>query len=230
MIRQIKILGVALMVLYTVLFLKINQVQVVQASALANDPRNGRVATRDFARARGVIQTADGTVIAKSVPADDQFKRLRQYPAGPLYAGITGYFSFTYGAVGIERTYTDYLSGRKLRTTLKGISDVLANKERTGDVTLTIKNAVQTVAAQQLGNRRGAVVALDPTTGALLALVSFPTFDPNPLAGHDQKAVRDAWNAMVDDPSKPDLPRAYRESYAPGSTFKLITTSAALER
>jgi peptidoglycan glycosyltransferase len=228
--RQIKILGVALMVLYSVVFLKLNQIQVVQAHDLANDPRNGRVATRDFARPRGVIQTADGVVVARSVPVDDQYKRVRQYPVGPLYAGVTGYFSFTYGASGVERTYSDYLSGRKLRPTLKGLGDALVNKERTGNVTLSIRNNLQQIAAQQLGNRRGAVIAMDPTTGAVLALVSFPTYDPNPLAGHDQKVVREAWNALVADPSKPDLPRAYRESYPPGSTFKLVTASAALER
>ena len=107
MSRQIKILAVALMVLYSAVFLKLNQIQVVQASSLSHDSRNSRVATRDFARARGVIQTADGTVVAQSIDTDDQLKRLRQYPAGRLYAPITGYFSFTFGAAGIERDYTD---------------------------------------------------------------------------------------------------------------------------
>ncbi|HZN14053.1 MAG TPA: penicillin-binding protein 2 [Acidimicrobiales bacterium] len=230
MTRQIKILAIALMVLYSAVFLKLNQIQVVQAHDLAHDPRNSRVATRDFARPRGVIQTADGIVVAQSTPTDDQLKRLRQYPAGPLYAPVTGYFSFTFGAAGIERDYTDYLSGRNLGSSVKHLSDVFSDKERTGNVTLTIRDAVQRVAAQQLGNRRGAVVAIDPTTGGLIALVNFPTFDPNPLAGHDQKAVRDAWNALEADPAKPRLPRAYREIYAPGSTFKLVTASAALER
>jgi peptidoglycan glycosyltransferase len=228
--RQIKTLAIALMVLYSAVFLKLNQIQVVQAHDLAHDSRNSRVATRDFARPRGVIQTADGLVVAQSTPTDDQLKRLRQYPAGALYAPITGYFSFTFGAAGIERDYTDYLSGRNLGSSVKHLSDVFSDKERTGNVTLTIRDTVQKVAAQQLGNRRGAVVAIDPTTGGLLAVVNFPSFDPNPLAAHDQKAVRDAWNALEANPAKPRLPRAYREIYAPGSTFKLVTASAALER
>ena len=230
MTRQIKLLAVALMVMYSALFLKINQIQVVQASDLKNDPRNSRVATRDFARARGVIQTADGTVVAQSTPTDDQFKRLRQYPLGQLYAPVTGYFSFTYGATGVERAYSDDLSGRKLANSLRGLSDVFSDRQPTGNVTLTVKNAVQQVAAQQLGNRRGAVVALDPTTGAILAMVNVPSFDPNPLAGHDQKVVQDAYKQLASDATKPLLPRAYGEIYAPGSTFKVITASAALER
>jgi peptidoglycan glycosyltransferase len=202
----------------------------VQANDLANDPRNSRVATRDFARPRGVIQTADGVVVAQSTPTDDQFKRLRQYPLGPLYAPITGYFSFTYGATGVERAYSDYLSGRKFGNNLKSLGDVFSDREIAGNVTLTVRNAVQQVAAQQLGSRRGAVVALDPTTGGILAMVNFPSYDPSPLAGHDQQAVRDAYNNLNDDSSKPLLPRAYGEIYFPGSTFKLVTASAALER
>jgi peptidoglycan glycosyltransferase len=224
------VLAIAMMVLYTAVFLKLNQIQVVQADDLANDPRNSRVATRDFARARGVIQTADGTVVAQSVPTDDQLKRLRQYPVGALYAPITGYFSFTYGGTGVERAYTDYLSGRKLGNSLRGLSNVFSDKEQVGNVTLTVKNAVQQVAAQQLGNRRGAVIALDPTTGAILAAVNFPSYDPNQLAGHDQKAVQDAYKQLNLDTSKPLLPRAYGQIYAPGSTFKLVTASATLER
>lgn len=230
MTKQIKYLAVALMVLYSAIFLKLNQIQVVQAGDLKNDPRNSRVATRDFARARGVIQTADGTVIAESVPVDSRFKRLRQYPHGALYSPITGYFSFTYGATGVERAYSDHLSGRKLANSLRGLSDVFTDREPVGNVTLTVKHAVQQVAAEQLRNRRGAVVALDPTTGAILAMVNVPTFDPNPLAGHDQSAVRATYERLAADDTKPLLPRSYGEIYAPGSTFKVVTASAALER
>lgn len=230
MTRQIRILAVALMVLYSAVFLKLNQIQVVQAHDLANDPRNSRVATRDFARPRGVIQTADGVVLAQSVPTDDQLKRLRQYPVAALYAPITGYFSFTYGGSGIERAYTDYLSGRKLGNTLKGLSNVFSDKEQVGNVTLTVKDAVQKVAAQQLGSRNGAVIALDPSTGAILAAVNFPSFDPNVLSGHDQKVVQAAYNELNTDPDKPLLPRTYGQIYFPGSTFKLVTASATLER
>lgn len=230
MTRQIKILAIALMVLYSAVFLKLNQIQVLQADDLANDPRNSRVASRDFSRQRGVIQTADGVVIAQSEPSEGEFKRLRRYPQGPLYAPVTGHLSFTFGATGIERDYSDYLSGRTISTSLQGLSDVFSDKEITGNVTVTVRDSVQQVAAQQLGSRRGAVVALDPTTGAILALVNFPSYDPNPLAGHDQDAVQETYRRLEADPLKPLVPRSYREAYAPGSTFKVVTAAAAFER
>ncbi len=111
----------------------------------------------------------------KSTEADGQLKRLRQYPAGPLYSPITGYFSFTFRRrPASSAAYSDYLSGRKLGNTLKGLSNVFSDKQPVGNVTLTVRDAVQQVAAQQLGNRRGAVVALDPTTGGILAAVELP--------------------------------------------------------
>jgi peptidoglycan glycosyltransferase len=215
--------------LFVALFVQMNYWQVVEADKLSNAPGNTRVATRDFARPRGVIQTADGVVVAKSVDVADGFKRQRQYPAGPLYAPITGFFSFTYGTDGVERTYAAELAGRAV-TGIRNLGEALTSADRSANVTLTIRNAVQDAAAKALGTRRGAVVALDPTTGAVLALVTSPSYDPNPLAAHDQHAVRAAWDRLQADPTKPLLPRAYRERYAPGSTFKVVTAAAALDR
>ncbi|MDP9440955.1 MAG: penicillin-binding protein 2 [Actinomycetota bacterium] len=226
--RQIRRVGIVLMVLFGALFLQLNYLQVIRADDLANDPRNTRVAVRDFSRARGQIVSADGTVIAKSVPVNDAFEVQRQYPEGELFGHITGFFSFTYGATGVERTYSDELAGRDLG--IKNLKDVLVERTVTGDVVLNIDKGLQQLARDRLGNRRGAVVALDPTTGAILAMWSFPSADPNPLAGHDQKAVRTAYEQLTADPSKPLLARTYRETYAPGSTFKVVTAAAALER
>jgi peptidoglycan glycosyltransferase len=225
---QIRKVGIVLMALFVVLFVKLNQLQVVDAHKLANDSRNTRVAVRDFSRARGQILAADGTVVARSVPSGDAFERQRQYPEGDLFGHLTGFFSFTYGATGIERTYTSELAGRNLG--IRNFKDVLVNRTVTGDVTLTVDKNLQTVARDQLGQRKGAVVALDPTTGAVLAFWSYPSFDPNALAGHDAKAVQAAYNAAVADANKPLLARAYRETYPPGSTFKVVTAAAALER
>jgi penicillin-binding protein A len=228
--RQIRTLGIAMVVLFGALFAQLNYIQVLKADDLANAPGNNRIAVRDFSRARGEIRTADGVVIARSVPVDTPFERLRQYPEGPLFAHITGYFSFTFGSDGVERTYGAELSGRSGEVQIRQLGNVLADEPQGANVTLTVSKRVQEAAAGALGNRKGAVVALDPRTGGVLALQSFPTYDPNPLAAHDQKSVRSAWEGLLDSPEKPMLPRTYRERYAPGSTFKVVTAAAAVER
>ena len=227
--RQIKRLGVALALLFVALFAKLNELQVVRADELANHPGNTRAAIRDFSRPRGRILSADGAVLAESVPVADRFERQRRYPQGPLFSHLTGFFSFTFGAEGLERQYNEELSGRG-EVRLTDLDEVLVDPERTADVTITVSRRLQAVAADALGDRRGSVVALDPRTGAVLAMVSYPRYDPNALARHDQKAVQRARDALVADPAKPLLPRAYRETFSPGSTFKVVTAAAALER
>ena len=226
--RQIRLLGIALLVLFAVLFLQLNNLQVLQANKLSNASGNIRKVLDDFSRPRGVIQTADGVVVARSVPANDIYKFQRQYPEGPLFSQITGYFSFVYGSSGVEQTYTSQLAGRTVP--LQHLSDLLTTRTRTEDVTLTISNQLQQVAANSLGQRSGSVVVLNPTNGNILAMYSSPTFDPNPLSSHDQKVQSNAWNLYQLDPNQPMLPRAYRRGYAPGSTFKVVTASAALDR
>jgi peptidoglycan glycosyltransferase len=226
--RQIRRVGIVMIGLFVLLFAKLNQLQVIQASQLANDPRNTRVAIRDFSRARGQILSADGTVLAKSVPSNDAFERQRQYPEGELFGHITGFFSFTYGATGIERTYGDELAGRDLG--IRQLKDVLVDRTVTADVTLTVDKGLQQLARDQLGAKKGSVVALDATSGAVLAMWSFPSFDPTLLSAHDTKNVQDAYNLFTLNPAKPLLARSYRETYPPGSTFKVITAAAAIER
>jgi len=227
--RRIRQLGVVLSLLFIVLFVQLNNVQVLQASKLQDDPRNNRTAVRDFSSPRGTIQTADGTVIAQSVPSGDDYKQLRQYPQGELFGQITGYFSFNYGNEGLEKTYNKELTGKKY--TLKHIGDLLTDQVQTDNVTITMTRQLQQVAKDALGTKRGSVVALNPKTGEILAMYSNPSYDPSPLAGHDFAAVTQAWKGLVtNNPDKPTLPRAYRESYPPGSTFKVVTSSAAYDR
>ena len=226
--RQIRRVGVVMMVLFVLLFLQLNYLQVVRRDALANDPRNTRVAVKDFSRARGQIIAADGTVLAKSVPSNDAFERQRQYPTGDLFGHITGFFSFSYGTTGIERTYRDELAGRDLG--FRNLKDVLVERTVTGDVFLTVDKNLQQLARDALGEKRGSVVALDATTGAVLAMWSFPSYDPNPLAGHDQKQVQDTYTLLNAAPFKPLQARTYQETFAPGSTFKVVTAAAAIER
>ncbi|MDQ3107032.1 MAG: penicillin-binding protein 2 [Actinomycetota bacterium] len=226
--RQIRRVGVVLMGLFVALFLQLNYLQVIRRDALANDPRNTRVAVKDFSQARGQIISADGTVLAKSVPSDDQFELQRQYPTGDLFGHITGFFSFSYGRTGVERTYGDELAGRDLG--FRNIKDVLVERTVTGDVFLTVDKNLQQLARDALGDKRGSVVLLDASNGALLALWGNPTYDPNPLAAHDQKAVQANYGLLNAAANKPLQARTYQETFAPGSTFKVITSAAALER
>ncbi len=196
---------------------------------MSNDPRNKRGLIAAFSAERGVIQTIDGVLLARSVPSSDEFKRQREYPEGALFAPVTGYLSFTFGAEGAESAFNSDLTGGSLPEGDDSLRNLLSGKKQTGDVTLTVNAAVQRAAAEGLGGKRGAVVALDPTTGAILAMVNFPSFDPNPLAAHDQDGVQAAWTELQNDSAKPLLPRGYRESYPPGSTFKVVTAAAAFD-
>lgn len=226
--RQIRQLGVVLVVLFLILFLQLNNTQVLRASELNDNPLNNRTAVRDFAAPRGIIQTADGVTIANSVPSNDVYEQLRQYPEGALFGHLTGFFSFTYGQEGLEKTYNDDLTGKTYA--LKNIGDLLTDRVRTNDVTISVTKKMQETARDALGDRKGAVVALEPKTGAVLAMWSNPSYDPTPLASHDFKAAAAARTALLADKNNPMLPRAFRESYAPGSTQKVVTAAAAYDR
>jgi peptidoglycan glycosyltransferase len=229
--RQIRGVGIVLMALFVALFLQLNYLQVVDAHKLAHDPRNTRLALATFAHARGAIQTSDGVVVAQSVPSNDGFKYQRQYPQPDLFAQITGYFSFTYGTEGVEQTYDSELNGSAQRARVVNPLNLLkSDRQQFGNVTLTLSSKLQQVAKDALGNKKGAVVALDPTNGNILALWSFPSYDPNLLASHATKDVAVSWSRYQADPSHPMLPRAYRERFFPGSTFKVVTSAAALEK
>jgi peptidoglycan glycosyltransferase len=223
---QIRKLGIALIGLFVLLFGQLNNLQLRQAKKLRDDPRNTRAIVVDFSRERGRLLASDGTVLADSLPTQDNLKRLRRYTNGPLYASVTGYFSFNYGTDGAERAFNAQLAGKDVR--IASLADLLSADPKINDVTLTIVPKLQQVASDALAGRRGAVVALDPRTGAILAMVSAPTFEPNALASHELAEVQKAWTAFQADAAKPLLPRAYRERYPPGSTFKVVTTSAAL--
>jgi peptidoglycan glycosyltransferase len=227
--KQIKQLGIGLMVCFLILFVQLNRLAVIDAKQLNANPNNTREILRDFNNPRGTITTADGKLIARSVPSGDtRFKLQREYPEGALYGPITGFYSFTLGSSGVEKTYNDELAGRTLDLSLQDLGDLFVDKERVGNVTLTIRDDLQRIASDALGDREGAVVALDPRTGAILALVSYPTFDPNVLADHDTAKAGAAQQAMDADPEKPRLARSYQDRFFPGSTFKVVTSTAAL--
>jgi peptidoglycan glycosyltransferase len=226
--RQIRRLAVAIIVLYGALFVQLNLVQVVRATDYNDDPTNTRAVVRDYGRPRGQIVTADEVVIARSIETDSHFGRQREYPEHDLFGPITGYFSFSHGTEGVERTSNAELAGRSASRSLDDLADLLLDDTHTNDVVLTVDKRVQQAARDALGDRKGAVVAVDPRDGSVLALWSFPSFDPEPLSSNDQALAQQSRQALLDDPNNPLLPRSYRETYFPGSTFKVVTSVAGL--
>ncbi len=226
--KQIRRLAVGLFACYVALFVQLNVVQVIRADELNNRPGNTRAVLRDFNQPRGTVQSADGVLLAQSVPSEGQFELQRTFPEGALYGHITGYFSFVYGAEGVERSYNDELSGETAQQQFRSLSDLFVERDRTGNLTLTVRDDVQRAARGALGDRRGSVVVLGPRDGAVLGLWSNPSYDPNRLSTHDQEAAEAAREALLDDPANPLQPKTYRETYFPGSTFKVVTAAAGL--
>lgn len=217
--------------LFCALLVSSTLIQVVQAKSLQERPDNRRTLLANYARERGQILVG-GTPIAKSTATKDELKWLRTYPQGELYSHVTGYYSFTYGAGGgLEGAEDSLLSGASDKLFYRRVSDILTGKDQTGaSLELTINPKAQAAADKALGNQRGAVVALDPATGEILALVSHPAYDPAALSSHDTQKVTAAWKRLNGDPSAPMVDRAIAGNlYPPGSTFKLVTSAAALE-
>lgn len=231
--RQIRLLGLGLMVLFAALFLQLNYLQIVHAPALEANPLNGEAVVKEYTALRGDIISADGVTLAQSVPSRDSFKYQRVYPTKGLFEQVTGFFSFTYGSDGAERTYDKVLTGKrspfKLPTSLQGLRRLLTNTNVSQSITLTLLDKVQTAAQAALAGRTGSVVALVPKTGAVLALYSNPTFDPNLLAGHGLASVAAAYKAISATPGGVLDPPAYRQSWFPGSTFKIVTSAAVYD-
>lgn len=222
----------ACLVLFGLLLVNVNYLQVVKAADYRNNRGNSRVLLRTYAQERGPIAVGTGPgrqALARSVKTTDRLTYLRTYPGGETYAHATGFFSLVYGATEIERAENSVLSGDDPRLFTRRLSDYVTGREpQGGSVVLTLQPGAQRAAYDGLAGRRGAAVALDPKTGAILALVSSPSYDPNTLASHDPAAIRRAYRSLVDNPSQPLLNRALRQTYPPGSTFKIVTAAAAL--
>lgn len=230
MSKQIRNLGVFLALCYAALFVQVNWITVIDAETLQDKPENNRAVERDFSSPRGDIVTADGVVLATSEPIDDQYKLQRVYPQGDLFGHVTGHFAFQLGSTGVERTYNGFLTGDDIGFDLDRLGDLFVDRDVVGDVILSLRADVQQVARDQLGDREGSVVALDPRTGEILALWSFPSYDPNLLANHDFDAASDASTVLNENEDKPLLARSYRVDEFPGSTFKVVTATAGIEK
>ncbi|MGH3509889.1 MAG: peptidoglycan D,D-transpeptidase FtsI family protein [Nocardioidaceae bacterium] len=232
--RPIRIMSIFCMALFLALLVNATYLQYVDAGKLNSRNDNKRVRDAEFSRKRGAILVG-GRQVAESKPVNDQYKYLRSYPQGREYAPLTGYYSYIYGRNAVELTQNDILSGSDPRLFVNRVVDLFGNSQpKGGTVSLTIdpkaqQAAYEGLAALNRGRRtQGAVVAIEPSTGRILALATSPTYDPNRLSSHNFKNVTRAWKKLTTDPLQPMLDRAIQERYPPGSTFKLVTAAAAL--
>ncbi|MFE4366941.1 peptidoglycan D,D-transpeptidase FtsI family protein [Streptomyces sp. NPDC056835] len=218
-------------VLVLALLVRANWLQFVQSDSLANHENNRRVKIAQFSQPRGDIIVGGRPVTGSREVTDAEFAYRRTFADGPMYAPVTGYASQAQGMSLLEKTYDKVLSGQDDRFAFGRALDVLTGeKPRGGDVITTIDPKAQKAAYKGLTDldARGAVVALDPRTGKVLSLVSTPSYDPSTFAGLSFKEG-DRFKALDADKGKPLANRALRETYPPGSTFKILTAAAALE-
>ena len=231
--KPIRTISIFCLLLFLALMINASYLQYWKAGKLSDDPRNRREIVASYSRERGAILTGR-TAVAKSVESDDEYQYQRTYPKPFLYAPVTGWFSY-YSQTGIELTENDVLSGEDSRLFVTKLVDMLSNEPpQGGNVLLTIDPEAQQAAYDGLSalspNVQGAVVALKPSTGEVLAMVSLPTYDPNKLASHDLRSVTQTFDRLENDPTEPLLNRAIQTRLPPGSTFKVVTAAAAIEK
>ena len=229
---QIRRLFIVVLMMFAALGLIVTNNQVIQAPSLNADGRNQRTILHAAEVDRGPIIVA-GEAVASSKKIEDSSRYQRSYSQGPLYAQTTGYFSAAFSqSTGMEAAAEDILDGQSQVLLAQRFRNLFTGQNRQGGgVVLTLNPNMQKIAAEKLGNRKGAVVALDANTGAVLAMYSSPSYDPNSLAVFDSQEANTAYTNLINDPSKPLYNRAIAgDLYAPGSTFKILTTIALLEK
>lgn len=230
-LKHVAVVG---LVMFALLFGSTSYVQYFAAQSLNENPLNNRTILEELSRNRGPL-LVDGEPIAQSIPVNDQFEYQRVYDPAQgspdMYSAVTGFFSVTSGATGLERTESSLLAGTDDKLFYDRISGWLTGQEPTGAaIDLTISGKAQRAAYNALDGQMGAAVALDPKTGNVLAMVSTPGYDPNDMATHNRDKAIEAYTSAVDDPDDPLFNRAIGGNlYPPGSVFKLVTASAALE-
>ncbi len=225
--RPIRRLSLALFIGLAMLLANVTYIQVGRGPEYRDDPRNPRVLLERSSKERGTIVDAGGRILAQSTPNPaDQSAYLRAYPEGPLTAHAVGFSSVLFGDRGLEQAYAADLRSKQDVTISDLVSALLGRDLRPQSLVLSLDADVQQAASDGLGSHHGAVVALDARTGAIVAYVSAPSFDPAGLLLETSAAAGDALEA---DPAKPLLDRVVGETYPPGSTFKLVTAAAALE-
>lgn len=227
-IRRLSTLAAAL---FVALLVASTWLQVIGAESINERPDNRRTALKNYAQERGQILIG-GQPLARSEPSDDELRWQRVYSDPELYAHLTGYYSFEYGAGGgLEGAANSLLTGTDDTLFYGRVSDILSGKRPVGaSLELTINPRAQRAAREALGGQQGAVVALDPRTGAILAMYSSPSYDPSPLVSHKSGDAAKAWERLTSDPTRPMVNRAIAGNlYPPGSVFKVVTAAAAIE-
>jgi penicillin-binding protein A len=226
--------GVVILVLFGLLFANLNWVQGYKADEYRNNEHNRRVTVAEYERARGVIE-AEGEPLATSKVTDDQLKYLRVYPKKEIYAPVIGYKPVDNAATGIEKSENEFLAGTSDKLIADRIGDMFTGDNTGGgNIVLTLKTRAQETAWKELTNnqkgvKKGAAIAIDPRTGAIQAMVSMPSYDPNPLASHDAKTFTATFKELNGDKDNPMLNRAIADTKPPGSAMKVIVSAAALQ-
>ncbi|MEV7356003.1 penicillin-binding transpeptidase domain-containing protein [Kitasatospora sp. NPDC091276] len=227
--KPIRRVSIFCLVLILALMVRTNWVQGVQADAWATNKNNKRQQYDRYAHPRGNIIVGGQPVTKSDFVNGLRYKYKRSWVDGPMYAPVTGYSSQVFGSSQLENLEDGILSGTDDRLFFRNTLDMLTGEQqRGGDVVTTINAKAQKAAWDGLGDKKGAAVAIDPKTGAILALVSTPSYDPGTIAGSESGDSK-AWTDLNADPNKPMLNRALKETYPPGSTFKLVTATAAFE-
>lgn len=229
--RSLHQLFIAVVVLFAVLAASTTYIMTFRSTSLNEDSRNTRALYHEFSVPRGAILASDGTVLAESTKSNDAFEYQRSYPKDFTYAPITGYFSITNRADrGIEASENSLLNGENDSLWMEKLKAVFKGENNKGaTIETSIDTKLQTLATKLLGNNTGAVVAIEPSTGRILAMASTPSYDPNELATHDATAAIKNFNSLVKADPSPLINNALSSLYPPGSTFKLAVAAAALE-
>ncbi|HEY7796510.1 MAG TPA: penicillin-binding transpeptidase domain-containing protein [Microbacteriaceae bacterium] len=229
MSKSIRRLTSFILIMFLTLFAFATGIQVFQADSLVSDGRNVRVSYDSYKTLRGTI-LVESNPIASSFEVDDNFRYQREYQS-EVYSHLTGYFSLFQGSTGIEREMSNFLSGQSSAQFFDQINAVLSGTPISGaNVELTIDDDLQQAAWDALGNNKGSVIAIDPKSGEIKALVSKPGFDANLLASHSFSSSSSAYEELLTDPDDPLINRSISgDQYHPGSVFKLVVAAAAFE-
>lgn len=229
MTKELRRLSIVMLFMFLSLFVATSWIQVVEADALGQNSNNKRTRLDSFEIQRGSI-IVDGVAIASSTPSEDQYQFQRVYTDAAMWAPVTGYFNPALeSATGIEHAMNTDLSGTGSNAFFAEVERIVSGQPQRGfSVELTLNTAAQRAAYEALQGVQGAVVAIDPRTGRILAMASTPGFDTNAIANHDADAALEAYSALEEDPTKPLSNRAIGgDLNPPGSTFKLVTAAAA---
>ncbi|AGS71802.1 penicillin-binding protein [Streptomyces collinus] len=228
MARYIRHACASCVLLLVALLVNAARVQLVQSSSYDANPANRRPTIARWQQPRGDILVG-GEPVTGSTDTGEQLRYERTYRDGPLYAPVTGFASQLYGTTFLEHAEDGVLSGTDpMLAPLPLWNDVTRRASPGGNVVTTLNRKAQQAAYRGLHGRKGAVAAIEPATGRILALVSTPSYDPAELSGNSEAAAS-AWARLNHDPEKPMLNRAVRQTYPPGSTFKVVTAAAALD-